>query len=341
MSVTTLRGIAALSIAALVLACVGCGVAPKIRTDTLLPGGTEGKPYAASIRINADASQPITWIKVRAPEKLTLTPSRDGRACSVVWPDPVPGMSQVSVVVQNGAGTDNRVFMFPIEGEIVVSVPPKIKDVRLPDVRMGSMLEFQLEAKAGTPPLRWFKSRGADGLKVGADGKIIFQAVEPADIWFAVTLENRAGQDLREFTFKVLPTPEFEKGKDFAAGLRAGADDVLPGDVVLYLRGLDTPEKVESFKRGFHLGYGEGGKPLTDKMVAAATGRAYRESFSSGLDIAQRLTGRRCTDADVRDVMKHELLAGDTAMLAWQAGFIIGYGENARPILRAIFISLR
>jgi len=341
MSVSTLRGVGALCIAGLVLACVGCGVAPKIRTDTLLPWGTEGKPYAASIHINADAGEPITWIKVRGPEKLTLTPSRDGRACSVVWPDPEPGMIQVSVAVQNAAGRDNKVFMFPIEAVRRVLLPPKIKDVRLPDVRMGSTLEFQLEAEAGTPPLRWFKSRGADGVKIGADGKIVFQAVEPTDIWFAVSLENRVGQDLREFAFKVLPTPEYGKGKDFAARLRAGAIDVLPGDVVLYLRSIDTPEKAESFKRGFHLGYGEGGKPLTDKMVAAATDRAYRESFSSGLDVGQKLAGRRVSDADVRDVMKHVLLAGDSAMLAWQAGFIIGYGENARPILRAVFISLR
>ncbi len=341
MSVSTLRGIGVLCVATLALACVGCGIAPVIQTDTLMPGGTEGKPYATSIRINADAGPPLTWIKVRGPEKLILTPTRDGHACSVVWSAPAPGMIQISVAVQNSAGKDSKVFMFPIEAVKREMLPPKIKEVRLPDVRMGSIIEFQLEAEAGTPPLRWYKSRGADSVKIAADGKVTYQAIEPTEIWFAVNLENRVGQDLREFTFKVLPTPEYEKGKELAAKLRANADDILPGDVVLHLRGLDTPEKADSFKRGFHKGYGENAKQLTDKMVAAATGKPYRESFSSGLDIGQKLAGRRVTDADVRDVMKHVLLSGDTAMLAWQSGFIIGYGKNARPILRAIFVSLR
>ncbi len=332
MNATVKHRHALLLVLILFLGLTGCAVAPSILT-LALPPAEAGRPYSCDILVNENATLPVVWDLVDAPEGMVL--SEEGRIGRLVWEKPVAGRIPVSISVSSSAGGDTRPF------ELVVAparaIPPKIKPVRIDAVNIGSMISVRLLTSAAIPPAGWIKVDGPVGLVVSPDGVLTWLPTALGEFECRVRASNQAGEDELSLSISVEVTPEYEKGRRIGELLARNDDNLLPGEAILFMRENPQPEKSLAYKFGFETVLGS----ERAKLMHAAASEGTDASFGTGKDIGQKLAAGKVSDADARAALKQSMLMGEAMLLAWQAGFVKGYDEGGSSVYRALIISLR
>ncbi len=323
-----------LVVLALLVVASGCAVAPSIVTPELAPA-VEGQEYSSDIRVNHKATLPVTWDLLEGPAGIELAEA--GRACVLTWKKPIAGRISISVSARNKAGSDVRPFDLAVAEASPKVVPPEIAPVDIEPVNVGANVSIGLLTSVGTAPIDWTIAQGPVGLAVSSDGVLTWVPSAPGEFECLIRASNQAGQGELSLSISVKSTPEYEEGKKIGALLEQDAPDFVPGQTVLFLRENPEPEARAAYEFGLEAVLGD---ELT-KLIHAAASEGADTAFGTGNDLGQKLATGKISDADARSALKQSMLTGEVALLAWQAGFLKGYGEGGLAIYRGLIISLR
>jgi PKD repeat protein len=179
-------------------------VPPTIKTPRDLPPGIELVSY--SEYVEADGDVPMVWYVVNGSLPTGLSLDFESGEIEGTPASGTEGVYVFTVLVLNGAGSDEKEFVLLIT-DGTHSVPPVITTTSLPAGNVGRSYNSQLEADGDTP-MAWVIVEGLNSLPPGLSldpitGVISGTPTATGTFPFDVKVINGAGYDVRTFSITI------------------------------------------------------------------------------------------------------------------------------------------